>query len=61
MFVLFYTVQIVYIRLFITCSTSYCFWHTYGTMECIYVHESMYVCIYACMLSPRSANWQTVL
>jgi len=34
MSVAYYTVKSVYICIIMTLSTSYCLWHTYGSMEC---------------------------
>jgi hypothetical protein len=64
-FLALYTLKIVYICVVMTCSTSNCLWHTYGSMEyvsvctyvcvCVCVHACMcvcvcmYVCIYVCV------------
>jgi len=51
MFVVFYTVKIVYICVFMTCSTSCHLCDTYGSIECECMHVCvcMNACIYACM------------
>jgi hypothetical protein len=43
MLIVFYTVKIVCISVFMTCSTLYCLCDTYGSME------FMYVCVCVCM------------
>jgi hypothetical protein len=48
MFVVFYTVKIVYICAFMTCSTSYCLCEkTCGSMECVCV--CVCVCVSVCV------------
>jgi len=44
MFVVLYAINL-YICVFMTCSTSYCVYDTYGSMEC------RYVCMHVCILS----------
>ena len=59
MFIVFYTVKIVYICIIMTFSTSFCLCDTwihflclFGVCVCACVHLFVYVCMYVCMLVP---------